>query len=219
MKSTIVALLITPFCAISVHSAIITHSFEGTVIEIDGNTVGVANLGDRVEGSFYYSTGIPDSDGSNTFGFYQNIGDLSLAGFEFNFGGLGFASDLNDLHRIAVSSTIGISKSAFAFNWLFDADDNFSDGTSVFSLQTSTSNYFGNDALPTSFVLDDFSSKQIEFNYQGYYVRAQIDSLQSVPEPSQAALLVSGLACLALSRRRTLQAENHRSAVRQTKCA
>jgi len=157
MKSSIVTLSLSLLSTIPAHAAIVSYSFEGTVVEIDGNAKGVVAVGEQVTGSFYYSTALPDLDEDSTYGFYQpNVGDFGSAGLEFGFGGLRFAADSNDLQRLVVNSPTGVFRSGFAFNLLFDADDNHADGSAVFSLEASSPNYFGSDALPSSFNYRDF---------------------------------------------------------------
>jgi hypothetical protein len=181
MKDTInliaLALLLTISTAHPLKSDTLSFSFSGTVVELDGNSPAILDIADKVSGSFYYSENLTDGDSSSTFGFYENLGDLSLSGFIFNFGGLQYETDLDDLQRIAISSPIRTNKSGFAFNWLFDAADNFSDGSLVLSLNKSQANYFGSDQLPDSFTLEDFDFAQIEFIYDGHYIRATLDSL------------------------------------------
>lgn len=184
-------------------AAVSKFEFNGTVVEVDGASIGLVDVGDVVSGGFYYSDQLADSDSSVTFGFYQNLGDRSLSGFNFNFGGLSYQSDGDDLDQIAVSSAPFVSRSSFAYNWLFDASDNLADGSSVLTLTRYESDYFGSDDLPLLFTVEDFDHAEIEFNYDGHYLRASIDSISAIPEPQSIALLFSLASLLCVGFRRS----------------
>lgn len=178
-------------------SAIIISDFTASVVEIDNDSSSILNIGDSVNGSFYYSSNLIDSDSSSSLGSYVNNGNLALSGFSFSFGGLTYSASSSDNQIIGVSSPTNVSRSSFGYSLFFNGG-----GSSSLTGQVLQSDYFGSDDLPTSFNLVDFDSMWIEFSHDNHYVRATIDNIVSTPEPSSLGLLLLGSAGVMMRRRR-----------------
>jgi hypothetical protein len=196
------------FSVVAPHSAsadILSFSFTGTVHELNGKAAGEISLGDSVTGTFYYSTDLPDSEASPTYGWYESFGDPLLAGLSFTFGSLTYTTDSDDVMRTIISADPFISSSSMGITALYGATDFFQDGEAVISLN-GPSGAFSSDDLVAYFNLVDLSSATVSFSYDGYYVNANLTDITatSVPEPHRGILLVAAVGSLVLRRRRAM---------------
>lgn len=162
------------------------------------------NVGDTVTGIVSYDLASTDSQASPDFGRYnQSI----VQGVQISVGGFTFASSsyFVDIQDDDLFLTDGI---AFEFNG--DVSDGgitvLGMGNSPFFDLTSSTNIFDGDALFSKIDLNLFDTRfggLLAAGTGSTQLQYEILSVQRIPEPASAALLVAGLMCLfAFARRR-----------------
>ena len=184
-------------------AAIVTHDFTAKTTETGGLTRNEVQLNELISGTFQYSTNPSDSEGFSGSGIFA---------FNLYFGSITITANSNDLIR---PSTGGPgTQSGFAFNVLFDLDENsVSHGSAVVAFSGPIGTF---QAYPSSIDLEPLYFKYVELSYNGYYIMADLETLSTsvVPENKTWGLFVLGAVFLyGLRLTRALQLTSSRDAL------
>ncbi len=205
------AIVITLVSCASAQALLTRYEFSGTVTSATG---GLVSTGQSFSGTFTYESSTPDAmPGNSDVGWYLHPNPLGFAGVSVDIGPTFTytleqdATFLFSVQRIANPSDDLIS---IRFVDASGSTPHFPTVTRIqgdFDLRGPDGLFGGDDSLPTSIDLADFTENR-EFTIQGFqpsdsggfltvfFYRGEITSLTPVAIPESNALLCVGFVCL-----------------------